>query len=538
MEFGSIPVRNALGATLAHSVRTPAGKLAKGSVVTEANLEALEAAGISSVIAGRFGPDDIPEDEAARRLAKAIAGKNVRVAAAHTGRVNLFAEQAGVLCIDRALIDRLNRVDEAITIATLNAHTGVSAGQMVATVKIIPLAAPAPALAECEQLARDSDVLDVAPYRSRRIGLVQTQVADTKPSILEKTRAVTNKRLMPLGMNVAVEKRCSHTTEAVEGELRTLLDHGVELILMVGASAIIDRRDVLPGALVGVGGQIDRFGMPVDPGNLLMLGHVGQVAVLGLPGCARSIKANGFDWVLERLLADVPITSEDIGGMGVGGLLSEIPSRPQPRTKAAEPAKRTIAAIVLAAGQSRRMGRENKLLAPLNGKPMVAWAVDAALGSTADEVLVVTGHDADPVRTALSDYPVQFAHCEDANEGLSRSLASGLKALDPSVSAAAICLGDMPYVVSSDINRLIEAYNPADGASIIVTTHQGKRGNPVLWDRRYFDEMIEISGDVGARHLIGVYEEAVRDVAADDGQKLVDIDTPEALAAARVGKAG
>src|SRR6202043_2447208 len=116
--------------------------------------------------------------------------------------------------------------------------------------------------------------------------------------------------------------------------IRDALGHGIDILLIHGASAILDRRDVIPAAVIAAGGRVDHFGMPVDPGNLLLLGHVGTIPVLGLPGCARSPKVNGFDWVLERLVAGVPVGPREIMSMGAGGLLAEIPSRPLPRAQA------------------------------------------------------------------------------------------------------------------------------------------------------------------------------------------------------------
>lgn len=536
MFFGDIPVDEAEGAILAHSIRAPGLLLKKGQKLTGALVSDLRQAGIETVIGARLEPGDVAEGDAADRLAKALAGAHLRCAAPHTGRVNLFAIGDGIFRLDRDRIDAINRVDEAITVATLDENAPARDGQMVATIKIIPLAAPGKALEQCEAIAQTGN-LSLAPYRSRRVGLIQTRVAGTKETVLDKTRTVTDERLSGLGMRVAAERRCRHEHQAVLGEIRALMDEGVELLLMIGASAIIDRRDVLPQALVSAGGDIERFGMPVDPGNLLMLARIGNVTVLGLPGCARSRKLNGFDWILQRVAADIPVTGDDVTALGVGGLLKEIPSRPQPRAQPTEPAEQDrIAVIVLAAGQSRRMGPQNKLLAPLNGKPMVAHAVDAALGSKASETLVVTGHDGEDVRKAVGAAPVRFVDCPDAAGGLSHTLRAGLAALPADVTAAIICLGDMPYVNAKGIDALIDAFDPSNGHSIVVTTYEGKRGNPVLWDRRYFAEMAEISGDVGARHLIGAYDEAVLDVPADSPHRLVDIDTPEALAAARMDR--
>ncbi len=110
------------------------------------------------------------------------------------------------------------------------------------------------------------------------------------------------------------------------------------MVIVFGASALCDFDDVIPAAIRAAGGEVLRAGMPVDPGNLLVLGRLGETPVIGAPGCARSPKENGFDWVLDRLIAGLDVTSDDIAGMGVGGLLMEIPTRPQPREMPPPPA--------------------------------------------------------------------------------------------------------------------------------------------------------------------------------------------------------
>jgi molybdenum cofactor cytidylyltransferase len=273
--------------------------------------------------------------------------------------------------------------------------------------------------------------------------------------------------------------------------------------------------------------------MPVDPGNLLLIGSLAGKPVVGAPGCARSPKENGFDWVLHRLLANVPVSRADIVRMGVGGLLMEIVSRPQPRKEAPPRDARltSVAAIVLAAGQSRRMGGPNKLLAKIDGVLLVRRTVEAALASEASPVTVVTGHQADAIRSALSGLDVRFVHNPDYADGLSGSLRRGVMEVEGTADAAVICLADMPGVTSEVIDRLIAAFRPEEGARIVVPTNEGKRGNPVLWSRAFFDALKSVQGDVGARHLIGESPEAVVEVEIGPAVAL-DLDTPEAMRAA------
>jgi molybdenum cofactor cytidylyltransferase len=281
-----------------------------------------------------------------------------------------------------------------------------------------------------------------------------------------------------------------------------------------------------------VGGKVEHFGMPVDPGNLMLIASANGTPVLGAPGCARSPKENGFDWVLARLLCGLPVSRHDIMGMGVGGLLMEIVTRPQPRASDAVSGRR-IAAIVLAAGKSTRMGGPNKLLSDVGGRPMVRIAADEALASKVSPVFVVTGHQHEQVRAALKDLPVTFVHNPDFAEGLSTSVKAGIAALPDEIDGAIVCLGDMPQVNAALIDRMLGAFDPEKGALIVVPTADGKRGNPVLWSRRFFPELLALEGDIGARQLIAAYPEAIVEVPVGGGAAFLDIDTPDALAALR-----
>jgi len=350
--------------------------------------------------------------------------------------------------------------------------------------------------------------------------------------VIEKTLRVTAERLAPAGASIVAERRVPHETAALARALDEVLQAGAELVLVFGASAIADKRDVIPAAVEQIGGKIEHFGMPVDPGNLMLVAAAGGRPVLGAPGCARSPKENGFDWILARLLCGLPVTRRDITGMGVGGLLMEIVTRPQPR-EAEAPAGRRIGAVVLAAGRSTRMGGPNKLLAEVGGRPLVRIAAEEALASRARPVVVVTGHQRAEVEATLAGLPVTFVHNPDYAEGLSTSLKAGIAALPAEADGAIVLLGDMPQVDAALIDRLIAAFDPEKGAFVVVPTIAGKRGNPVVWSRRFFPDLSGLGGDVGARHLIATYPEAVIEVPVTGRAAFVDVDTPDALSAVK-----
>jgi molybdenum cofactor cytidylyltransferase len=215
--------------------------------------------------------------------------------------------------------------------------------------------------------------------------------------------------------------------------------------------------------------------------------------------------------------------------MGVGGLLMEIVTRPQPRDEPVVAGPKRVAAVVLAAGRSTRMGGSNKLVAEIAGRPLVRIAAEAAIASRANPVIVVTGHERERVERALAGLPVNLVHNPDFAQGLGTSLRAGISAVPGDADGAIVCLGDMPQVDAALIDRLIGAFDPEKSALAVIPTIDGKRGNPVLWSRRFFPDLTAIEGDVGARNLIARYGEVVVEVPVAGTAALTDIDTPEAL---------
>jgi molybdenum cofactor cytidylyltransferase len=538
MKFGEVALDNAAGTILAHSVRLSDGVLRKGRHLDADDITRMRDSGLSTVTVAELEDGDLDENAAALRLAEALHIPGLSASGGRTGRANLRAESAGVALIDAETIHRMNAVDEALTISTVRPFDAVSAGQVTATVKLITFGLPAATVDTCAAIAQaDGPPVRIAPYdTSLKIGLVQTVLPGLKDSIIAKATATTGSRLAEMGLAINHERHCAHAVSAVTDALAEMSATGCDIVLVLGASAIVDRRDIVPTAVSAAGGEIEHLGLPVDPGNLMLFARLGEMRVLGIPGSARSPRLHGFDWVLQRLVAGLTVTREDLTRMGVGGLLKEMPGRPMSREDEDMPDDipedaKPIGALLLAAGQSRRMGKANKMLVEIDGTPMVVHAARALIASGAAPIVVVLGHEPAAVEAALQGLPVTFVRNPDYADGLSTSLKAGLAALPDHCSGAVIALGDMPGVTAADIDSLIDAFDPVAGHTICVPTHHSKRGNPVLWGRRYFAEMAGVSGDVGARHLIGENADQVVEVPRDNPGVLIDLDTPEAVAA-------
>jgi len=538
MIFGDVPVSEAEGAVLAHSVSCSGTRLPKGRRLSSADLALLRAEGLTSVLAVRLEDGDLGEDEAAARLAGALKGSFLRLSPASTGRVNVHATENGMFVADKAVVDRFNRIDPAITIACLADHAAVLAGDMVATIKIIPLAVAGAAVDAAVTVFVQAPPFAIKPYTPHTVTLVATQLPSLKSSVMDKTARLLTQRLAPSGSRLAEEIRTAHTATAVAAAMtRTLATDvaGPRMIILFGASAVSDPGDVVPQAIRLAGGTVERVGLPVDPGNLLVLGYIGGVPVVGAPGCARSPKENGFDWILARLLVGQRPSAEEMTGLGVGGLLMEIPSRPLPReTSTAAPAPLSVVVVLLAAGRASRMGvsGQHKLLAEFDGMPLVRRSAQIALAAEPDGLVTVTGFRHEEIAERLGGLALETVYNPDYASGMASSLRTGLAApLARDADGVLVMLADMPAVTSAHLAALISAFRDAGGRAIIRAVSDGKRGNPVVLPRTTFSALMKLEGDVGARQIIETSELEVVDIDIGTAAHL-DVDTPEAVLAA------
>ncbi|MBO3760605.1 NTP transferase domain-containing protein [Ciceribacter sp. L1K22] len=538
MIFGEFSLDVAEGLVLAHSIRLADGKLPKGHHLTAGDVEALRAGGVTRVIACRIEEGDLGEDLAAEALATAMAPDHLRFSPASTGRVNIHAACNGLFVADREVVDRFNRVDPAITFACLDDHSDVRTGDLVATVKIIPLAVSRQSVDIAVDIFRQSAPVTLKPYSAYAVSLIATELPSLKTSVMEKTARVLQQRLSPSGSRLVGERRVPHHARDVAAAIEAALAVRHEepsMVIIFGASAMTDPADVIPEAIRMAGGMVEQVGLPVDPGNLLVLGRVDDVPVIGAPGCARSPKENGFDWVMNRLLAGEWPTARELSGLGVGGLLMEIPSRPLPREVATHgDTSLSISTVLLAAGKASRMGGSgnHKLLAEFDGEPLVRRSARISLESGAGHVVVVTGHREADISGALAGLAVDVVDNPDFASGMASSLKTGFAVPQVAESdGVLVMLADMPGLEADDLKRLIDAFREHGGTAIVRAVANGKRGNPVILPRSTFDAVKALEGDIGARPIVEGSGLPVIDVEIGAAAHL-DVDTPEAVVSA------
>jgi len=524
MKFDCVNLRDAEGHILAHSVACEKFVIKKGTRLGAGDLAKLEKAGCATVTVAMLETGDVAENDAVQNLAEAFLSDNVTATVAFAGRVNLLAGCDGVLALKVAAVEAFNTVDEAITIATLPNFARVKKGSLLATLKIIPYGVSQERIDQALQVLGQG-AAQLHGFSPKTCDLILTRTKGFKASLLTKAEAVLRARITPLNLTLKTCETVDHTEAAVAAAIARSTG---DMVLVLGASATSDRRDVVPAGILAAGGRVERFGMPVDPGNLLVLGatHQGR-AVIGLPGCARAPAPNGADWVLERLCAGLPLNAAEMTRMGVGGLLKEIPERIHPRLQTGTP-NSGVVAVLLAAGSSTRMQGDDKLMRDVGGMSLLRHSVKVALASDIDRCIVVLKKTAKAHKRALRGLDVQIVEATDAEQGMSASLRAGILALKKIPKAVIVGLTDMPDLTPTHYNRVIAAHDTAKDRLIICPTNpNGKRGHPVLFDAKFIENLADLQGDSGAKAIVKTVPEWVYEVPMDAAVSL-DLDTPEA----------
>lgn len=320
------------GLMLGHSITYDGRRLRKGHWLTQGDVNDVVAAGKTEIFAGQKEPGDIMENEAALQIAEICAGEHVAIEKPHTGRANLIAKCDGVLTYSRNALITLNEIDQKITLAMVPPYSTVRENDLIGTVKIIPFAVQQILLERARGLFIEEPLCTIASFKNRPCALLETRLDAVKP-LSDKILTFTKQRIERVSLRLSAKEARPHSPQAVSGWIKQAAEQleNKGVLLIFGASATVDEGDVIPAAIAMAGGQVERVGMAADPGNLLVFGRLGETAIIGLPGCAKSPALNGFDWVLERTAAGIDITPRQWAQMSVGGLLKEIEARPQLR---------------------------------------------------------------------------------------------------------------------------------------------------------------------------------------------------------------
>ena len=330
MFFGELKTESSLGGILSSSIEIYKDKnkikISKGTVINKILIDLFLLNNIEKVKCAKLESDEIDENTTVYEISKKIItskNSNIKIQNPKNGRCNLISSVDGIIVFQPKQLFCINSVTNDIAIASLKAFSKVKKNQVVASIKAIPFGIKQKYLYEIINISEDC--FKILPFQKKNIHLIQTTNKNTSAKILEKTLVITKERLFSCGINKIVEKKCYHEMKSICLQLKKSIDEKADIILIFGASAICDINDVIPLSIKKLNGKILRLGMPVEPGNLILLADIEiskkHISIIGMPGCARSKKENGVDWILWRKLCDLKISSSDINHMGNGGLL-------------------------------------------------------------------------------------------------------------------------------------------------------------------------------------------------------------------------
>ncbi|BFT75390.1 molybdopterin-binding protein [Paenibacillus sp. P36] len=294
----------------------------KGHQVTEADIPALLSIGKEHIYAMELQPGYLHEDEAAQRMARAIAGDELILTEPHEGKVNVKSPIRGLVRIDKAFVDSVNAIDEVV-MSTIRSGVVVEAGASLVGTRVIPLIVDEAKVVEVERIAaarraEGFTLLEVKPFRKLRVGVVTTGSEVFKGRIQDKFGPVVKEKVAQLGSEVVDQRFALDDSEAIVGEIHALLAQNVDLVLVTGGMSV-DPDDRTPGAIKQAGARVVSYGTPMLPGSMLMIAYLGDVPIMGLPGCVMHDPYTSFDVLLPRICAGETIVRSDITEMGYGG---------------------------------------------------------------------------------------------------------------------------------------------------------------------------------------------------------------------------
>ena len=330
MFFGEVKTVSSLNGILSSSIEVTKDrnkiKISKGTIIDKNLVDLLLMNKVEYITCAMLNDDEIDENTAVYEISKEIINsKNsyIKIQDTKHGRCNLISNVDGIISFLPNQLFSINSITNDIGISSLKAFSKVKRDQVVASIKAIPFGIKRKQMQDIINVSKNC--FKILPFKKKNIHLIQTTNKNTLTKILEKTFKVTNQRLSSCGVRRIVEKKCSHEIKSICLQLKKSINENADIILIFGISAICDINDVIPKAIREVNGTILRLGMPVEPGNLILLAEIKvskkTISIIGMPACARSKKENGVDWILWRILCDLKVSSEDINHMGNGGLL-------------------------------------------------------------------------------------------------------------------------------------------------------------------------------------------------------------------------
>lgn len=539
MRFENVRTTDAIGTVLGHTHRLRIAqttdketekettqRLSKGTLLNAKHIDMLLQAGVDSVMVAVLETDDVLENVAVERLALLFRDSGVGVESSRQGRCNLYALHRGVLDYDVSLIHRLNALDWRVGMAI--EHGGVvEAGTVFASIKVIPYAVPRTVLDAWESALKSERGVEIYPLHRRHVALVVSQSSEQASSI-QRIVDVHRSRIEGLGSQIDRVYRCEHTVESIAQSLQSMVMEVWDLVLFYGETAVVDIDDVLPLAIRSVGGEVERVGMPVEPGNMLLLGSIQKRPIVGVPRCAQHIQQSGLDLVLARALSGAPLSSLDIARLGVGGYLKRNDSPIVPKER-----RHTIGAVVLMAGLSSRMKGANKLSMSIpkpdgDGNTTVSvQTVQRVLSAGYAPVVVVTGYQEREIRALLQGLPVRFVHNPAFADGMGTSIAKAFSVLS-GWDAGLLALGDMPFVSPTILKEMYQRSTEYP-EHIVVPMHKARRGHPIIFPSALFAELQQCTGDVGARSVLQNHQDIIERVNVSDMSIFWDVDTEDLL---------
>lgn len=330
MFFGEVKTKDSENGILSTSLMLDENglkiKIKKGTLINKKIINLLLENKIKYITCAKLEKNDVDENLAVHKISKQLINKknsNLKLSTATQGRCNILSKINGLLKFDPQQLLSINSITDEIGVASLKPYSLIKKDQIVASIKAIPFGINKNILQKIEKAS--IECLQILPFQNMNVHLIQTKNENTPDKILKKTVLVTEKRLLSLNLKKFVDKICDHNVKSLSKIIQNSIEEGANIILVFGVSAICDINDIIPQALRVNNGTVVRLGMPVEPGNLMLLGQIHNsnktIPFIGMPGCARSQKENGVDWILWRLFCGLDICNEDINEMGNGGLL-------------------------------------------------------------------------------------------------------------------------------------------------------------------------------------------------------------------------